>query len=196
MQRRVIKIVFNTACFMLTCGLAFADTSDQFTQDEVRLNVHRYIDVVFGPVTPTLADYLGFEGGHNEAEYALELRECEKTYSSKSVSRPGDILANPECTRWISARRNNPSASPSLFYKAIREKLNVDPKNVTIVSILRKDGANGAYRVTVRLKGYPTIEFFHATRRRDADLGLVAISKVGSTPIATYLNVPSVSRSP
>jgi hypothetical protein len=162
----------------------------RFTDEEIRQNVQKYVDVVFGDQEPTLDDYHSFEGVHVETELTFELVICEcNTWTPPNVSA--------ECISFIRNRADNASSVPSYYFRFLRDFLRIKNGKVAVQMIRRVNEGKPAEVQMVLIDAMLTdvsFEFYHAGDRKAAiPLGLVGLSKVNNQPIMEIVkkNMPS-----
>ncbi|MEQ1766616.1 MAG: hypothetical protein ABL859_04240, partial [Methylotenera sp.] len=121
--------------------------SDHFSDKEIQQNLKEFIQAVFGPKAPTLAEVIHFEGigslENNEA--ILELKMCKDKFQ---IIDPGN---SKKCQMIITSRAMHPEQAESLYYKLLRQKLQVSPSMLKIESIKRTTETNGYNHIKITL---------------------------------------------
>ena len=172
----------------LGCAPSSATAEQPYSEAEVRRDVSRYVATVFGDAEPTLADYNAFEGPKDEAEYRQELAECARRWGSAFESTQDGSKLNEECASWIAKRARNAGETQSLYYMQLRKKVNLSPEHFEIVTIQKPAEPRAAYRIFAKAAGVSgDVEFFHASDRGMADLGLMGLSAVAGKPVASII---------
>jgi hypothetical protein len=176
---------------LLLCCRAGADApqvgTERFSLDEVRVNVGRFLGTLFGPKEPTLADYNLFHGGGHEDEYDAEVAECERRWGADPQIAPGQPFG-AECRGWLVERSKNADTVPSLYYRALRAKLALEPRELAIFAIEDTGRRTTGYRVVVEDRDHETrLELYHAADPQMTDLGIVRIVRVNEEGIAVFL---------
>lgn len=94
-----------------------------------------------------------------------------------------DINVAKPCADWIASRDRE---GASLYYTAVRRKLELDPRALRILSIERphKDSDFDDFVVTVQgREGSPTLKLYHARNPYSATFGLIGIKEIDGRPI-------------
>jgi len=133
-----------------------------------------YLETIFGKSYPTLADYYNYEGSHAEWEVLLEDKYCEEKWGG---------IRTKGCKEWLVDRSKNKNERESLFYKKIRETINLDKNNVDSINILRKNDKGTVYFVRVIGKNSESLDLRILPRPRFPEIGNVHIEKVGNKKV-------------
>lgn len=155
----------------------------EFTDDEIRQNIHKYVNVVFGSKSSTLQDYLNFEGEHGEAELTFEIEECVR----KGWIPP---IKSQECINFARERTENANDVPSYYYNFLRTLVKREGKNLVIHEInhLPQKQENELKTVLVDVSlGEISLQFYHAGDICGVPLGLIMLTKMGDKPISEIL---------
>lgn len=160
---------------------ASASQNMTFTNEQIKENIQKYLNVVLGEKEPTVQDYLNFEGSGSERELVFELHECQcrgwGPYSS-------------ECIQFTRARRENAARERSYYYRYLRSLLSKQKGELIIHEISLPDGARygvGQFLIEASL-GKTQLEFYHAANASVVPAGLVGILKINNEPIFDILD--------
>jgi hypothetical protein len=178
------RMLSTFAAFILAAGSATAGTDKgaEFSEEEVRQDVERYVATVFGATAPTLATYNSFEGAKDEAEYELELQECKKRWGAAFQS--GKTELTPKCASWVGDRAARADTEASLYYASLRSRIKLDPASLTITKVSCDPGTRNACLITAKAEPVGELEFYHAVSPRMADLGLMGLVAVNGQQVA------------
>lgn len=180
----VIRSLANLVIILLP-SISMAD-SDHFSDKEIQQDVKEFIQTVFGPKAPTLAEVIHFEGigslENNEA--ILELKMCKDKFQ----------IIDPEnskkCQMFLKSRAMHPDQAESLYYKLLRQKLQVSPSMLKIESIKHTTEANGYNHTKITLSVSNRAEQLFLThpdlRVNAAEDGFVKVIAI-QVPIFIYL---------
>lgn len=125
MRKYVFRIVLLFA--LVACSAHSPKTADKchkITEDEIEINVAKFVTVVWGAEVAGLVQYQEFYGSHSEQETMAELRECVSRGWIKAVPQEKSDLRAYEgspCEHFIRERWNNPTRVPSYYLSFIRD---------------------------------------------------------------------------
>lgn len=127
MRSRLIAMLFA-----LLPSFVQAGETNYFSPDEVRGNVVKFINTIFGAKPPTLANLIYFSGGESmlDLEVPLEEEVCRKKYKANPPQDWGKCW-----DQFVGPRHDHPQKHESLYYKLLRKKLSVKSDGLTINSI-------------------------------------------------------------
>lgn len=159
-----------------------ADNKQVFNTEEVKKNVNKYLENIFGKKSPSLSSYFFYEG-KTESEAIYEYYKCKLKWNG---------VKTDACKEWMKSRDSDPDAAVSEYYEAIRRKIHFTIDDDSFVSIQYPDFKNNFYfKVVVRdNKASINLELLHAGNRAMTDLFLISISKINGLDLRSVLGLP------
>lgn len=173
----VIHVIFNTKV-----DLYAQNNCREFADNEIRQNIHKYINVVFGEKTPTLQDFINFEG--DEA-----VIEVEEPFEEEECKRRGWDIEFSECINFMRERTEKADRVLSYYYNFLRSLIKKEDRDLVIHEIYRPEQKKEELKVVLVYAsiGRTNLQFYHAGDTCGVPLGLVAITKINNKPISEIL---------
>lgn len=182
--KKTIGLILCNIILILQSSVIYAKNHcKEFTDEEIKQNIVKYVTIVFGKKTPTLQDYYNLEGENAENELIFELDECKRRGWIPTI----DSL---ECIQFTKERSKKAVTVPSYYYNFIRTFLKKNDENLVIHNINRDTQRNKDELKTVLVDaslGKISLQFYHAGDICAAQLGLVMLYKIDNNSISKLI---------
>lgn len=184
MKKFISLVLFGITVTCVIFGINAYQQNDcrKFTDEEIKGNIHNYVNIVFGEKVPTIQDLRNLEGDEAviENEESFEKEECKNKRWA---------IESPECISFMRKRLDNMNRVPSYYYNFLRNLIKKEDKDLIIHEIHRPEQKVEEIKIVLvdASIGKINLQFYHAGDTCGVPLGLVSLSKINGRPIPEIL---------